>query len=430
MSPTIEEQLRDEMVEAAGLILPPSELVANVGRRLQRRNRRRGVIMSIAALAVVALVAVVVTAPRSPHSAPARPHTRRTLQPGPQVISPSVVHGPALIDTTTGRVMRAIRTVTLPDGRSPLQSMAAGDILYADSALTDGHDFSLYQRLVRVDGRSGRVAMSAARMRSPTAPYLAFGLVWVGDANRLLGMDPSTLVVRRTVTMPGDLASQIAAAGGYLWVAGWTHLDRVDPQSGQITQIAPTQPDLRYAAVTANGNGSTLLAGIKKLPEITTNLGSLASLNPTTGAVLSSRSHPGISDGIAGFVDGQLWLADRQGGMSGQVDEVDASTLASDHQFNADNEITVAVSDGRPWIGAANLYGRRGQPGALFECANPMTGAVAGQLSLRKYPGRPADALPSTTKTRPFFVAAGPHEIFATVNEDLVIYHADPACAP
>jgi hypothetical protein len=429
MSPTIEEQLREELVEAAGLIVPPSDLVANVGRRLQRRNRRRGAITSVAALAAVALVAVVATAPRSPHSAPARPHARRTLQPGPQVISPSVVHGPALIDTTTGRVVRAIRTVTLPDGRSPLQSMAAGDILYADAALTDGHDFSLYQRLVRVDGRTGRVTMSAARMRSPTAPYLAFGLVWVGDANRLLGMDPSTLVVRRTVAMPGDLASQIAAAGGYLWVAGWTHLDRVDPRSGQLTQLAPTQPDLRYAAVTANGSGSTLLAGIKKLPEITTNLGFLASLNPATGAVISSRSHPGISDGIAGFVDGRLWLADREGGLSGHVDEVDATTLTTGSQFTADNEMTIAVSNGRPWIGADNLDGRHGQPGALFECANPMTGAVAGQLSLRKYPGRSAYRLPATTKARPFFVAAGPHEIFATVNEDLVIYHADPACA-
>jgi hypothetical protein len=429
MMPTIEERLRDELVDAAGLILAPADLVANVNRRLRRRNRRRGVVATVAALVGIALIAAVATAPRSPHAASAgRPHPRRTLQPGPQIISPSVVHGPALIDTTTGRTVRAIRTVTLPGGRSPLQSIAAGDVLYADSALTDGRDFSQYQRLVRVDGRTGRVVMSSAMMRSPTAPYLAFGLVWVGDANRLLGLNPNTLVVRRALVLPGDLAGQITAAGGYLWVAGWTHLDRVDPHSGALTQIAPRSSNERYAGLAANGTGSMLFAAIKKLPEITTNVGSVARLSPTTGSVITSANLAGVNSVLAGITGTSLWMRADHPGLLGQIDKLNTSSLALDSPFGADNSIDVSVSNGVPWVGADGLGGTT-KHGSLFVCANPATGVAVGSLSLRRFPGRAYDGLPANTSA-PHFLAAGRHEIFATVNEDLVVYHADPACAP
>jgi hypothetical protein len=429
MTPTLEEQLRDELREAAAMIWPPSDLVDDVSRRLHRRFRRRVAMASVAAVAGAALATVIVVGQPGARVTTAHPHPHRSPQLRPSVVGPLVVHGATLTDTTSGRVLPAIRTVTLPGGRSPLHGVAYGDTLYADSALSDGHDFSEFERLVRVAGRTGRVIISSARMRSPTTPYVAFGLVWVADANRLLGFDPTTLVVRRTVTMPGDLAGQVTSAGGYLWVAGWTHLDRVDPSSGQLTQIAPTQADNRYAGVAANAGGTMLFAGIKKLPEITTNLGSLTSLNPTTGAVITTRSRPGITDGIAGVVDGEIWVGDHEGGTGGQVDQVNATSFAVNSPFMADNDISVVVSDGVPWISAANLDGRSGQSGALFECADPTTGTVRGQISLHKYPGRSANQLPATrTTSRPFFLAAGPHEIFATVDQILVIYRADPTC--
>jgi hypothetical protein len=431
MSDLLEDRLRDELAAAAMAVVPPGELVREVGQRLQRRRQRRRNLAGVAVVLVCAVAGAAVLSSSPGHHSTSSPkhrthHHHKTRLPQPPLPPAELVHGPPLLDTTTGAVFRAIRTIALPGGRSPINGMTVGDTFYGDATLYNGVDLGNFQRLVRVS-RSGQVVIGPVAMRAPTTPVLGYGSVWVADRHRLIGYDPSTLVIRRVVRLPGDLPGEVAAAGGYLWIAGWAYLDRVDPGTGGLTRLPPDSDTERFAGAAANTAGQLFTAS-SHLPDIMANVDTIERRNPATGAVLATRTRLGLgATDLAGVAGRGLWLGDTEPGVSGHVDRVDTSSLAVQSPVAAGSSIDVTVSNGVPWVSAAALTGP-GHAAAIFECLSPTTFVPLGQLSLRRYPGETAEQVPATAAVPEFF-AAGPHVMFASVDRVLVIYPADPRCA-
>jgi hypothetical protein len=270
--------------------------------------------------------------------------------------------------------------------------------------------------------------MSATHMSTPTTPLLAYGRVWVADGDRLLGYDPRSLVLRSALRFPGDLSGQVAAAGGYVWVAGWTHLDRVDPRSGQVMSIAPRRRNERYAGIVASSTGGTLIAAIEQLPESSQPAGAVTRLDPVTGVALASRELRGLGTGeLSGLAGGSVWLPIGHLEQVDRIAQVATGNLVVSTPFRAEDDLNVAVSNGVTWISAADLADNVGHA-ALFECVDPTTSDTLAQIALRSVPGRSTDGTPPGAGA-PRFVAAGPSALFATIGHAVVIYPADPGCA-
>jgi hypothetical protein len=432
MSDLLEDRLRDEMHAAAVALAPPAELVREVTARLRRRRSRRlGAAAGVALLVCVVGAVAVATSPQGRHTPSPTTHRIHRPRPGPRPVppveTPEVVHGPPLLDTTSGTTLHAIRTIALPGGRSPIKGMTVGDTFYGDATLYNGVDLGNFQRLVRVSA-SGQVLIGSVAMRAPTTPVLADDTVWVADRHRLIGYDATTLAVRTAVRLPGDLPGEVAAAGGYIWVAGWTHLDRLDPTDGRLTRLSPGSDTERFAGVAASSTGQLVTAS-SHLPDITANIDTVESRSPVTGAVLTTRTGLGLgATSLAGVAGRGLWLGDTVPGVSGRVDRLDIASLAVRSPVVTSGAVAVTVSNAVPWVSAADLDPPTGRP-ALFECLSPTSDAPLGQISLRRYPGVTADKVPATA-TVPTFIAAGPDVMFMAVDRVLVIYQADPGCSP
>jgi streptogramin lyase len=153
-----------------------------------------------------------------------------------------------VIDPATGR-LRAV-----DEGRPLTAAAATAREVWAISA-ADASALRINPRTARVGLRVPIVARPGYRSPTPSDLAIGFGAVWVLNANMgtLSRIDPRMRGVTATVRVaPDDVATQIAAGAGRVWVAGTDGtLTEVDPRSGKVAAVHTVARSLVDVAVAA-----------------------------------------------------------------------------------------------------------------------------------------------------------------------------------
>lgn len=162
----------------------------------------------------------------------------------------------------------------------------------------------------RIDLRSGAVRSTVEAALSngvATGQSLASGdgLIWMTDGSQLLGLDATTLAVRRT----GHLTSAVDDlwfGDGALWAAGqqpMSGVHRIDPES--VAETARVAADAVQIAFSERGVWLSAAAGPTEL-------------DPTTASVIGVLPPTDVLDSDAfaiGVLDGQVWVVYKGSGM-------------------------------------------------------------------------------------------------------------------
>jgi DNA-binding beta-propeller fold protein YncE len=209
------------LLEAAGRLGPPPDLV-----RLRRRHRRRLAGRAGLATAAAVLAAAVVVQGLGPFGRP-------TVRPGVPGLDRRIVDAVPVGPAAATKLVAAADAVWVPLDR--------------DAALGD--------LLVRVDPATDRVVARVPVGPGARAIAAGEGSLWVlrsqADRTDLLQLDPAGNQVARTRRLwtgraepTGAVAEHLAVAGGAVWVTGQQGLVRVDPGSGRVRMVLP---DSRYS---------------------------------------------------------------------------------------------------------------------------------------------------------------------------------------
>lgn len=166
-------------------------------------------------------------------------------------------------------------------------------------------DFSA-PTLVRIDAKTGAVTARIgvpARLPAESSVGVGAEAVWVltsGSPRRLLGVDPGTNAVARTLPAP-EGAVAVRAGHGSLWVTVATpgQVVRVDPASGEIV-----------ARVTVGRGASFLALGPDAVWVINSSDGTVSRVDPTTNTVRSTIkvSSSAISGGDIAAAADSVWV--------------------------------------------------------------------------------------------------------------------------
>lgn len=262
------------------------------------------------------------------------------------------------------------------------KAYAAGGSLYlAHTVPADEHTEEIYD-LNRVDPVSGRVLATHRFTSLLDDMVLADRSLWVtttsGPATSLWRLDPRSLAVRSSVTLPSSrhsegIAGSLAAAGDQLWV-GAGLLDRVSPATGRVVQaISPPHPGPVQLA--ANSSGHVLLASLGyRHPTY------IARLNPRTGAVVSrvTVAHSVSQPVLGGIVDGGAWIQNTVDART-TIWRINATTLATtpaSRRSTPSGRISVQVIDSVLWVTEP-----QGQDNLNY-CADPVTAQPRARLPL------------------------------------------------
>jgi virginiamycin B lyase len=159
-----------------------------------------------------------------------------------------------------------------------------------------------------------------------TADWVAISAdaVWVASTgpfavNRI---DPKTNARVASVELPGEACAGLAVGGGSLWVPLCTaqpSLARIDIEKNTVTSIFPVGPPAGEGGI-AYGAGSIWL--------IVDKLGSLARIDPESGAVLGTFHVPAGSYNPA-FLRGTVWVTHAGGSDVTGIDAATGKSLAT-----------------------------------------------------------------------------------------------------
>lgn len=225
--------------------------------------------------------------------------------------------------------------------------------------------------LARVNQATG--AIEAARRLDAGflgAPLAAGGSLWVtittaaGDS--LLRMNPADLAVTGNTGLGGrsfqGLGTNVAVAGGALWVSDGNRLTRVSPRTGTVLAVVAL-PGAYSSWVGASG--SDLVVGEAN----DSGVGSVQRRDPVTGALIASHPMLGVTaPRIGGVIGSGVWVSEPTG-LLGYVERFSIATMAPEPATDVEgtNGINVRVADGVTWVTDQASVNRN-------YCADPVTG--------------------------------------------------------
>jgi hypothetical protein len=320
------------------------------------------------AIAVAVVGLVVVGHGRGRSASPVRHSARPTV--GKQVLFPVLKYPPAAY-ASDGSVYVVVYSGSgetwvvpkpLPAGHVAVQAPIsigpdnlAGDVdhmLVAAGRLwvtaTRGHTTDL----LWTDARFGSWSVFSTRLSGPAAPRRDIGPL---GANRSVG--------------------SMAVAGGWLWVANGTSLDRISLSNPRVTTriVLGSLLMARGGYVAADPTGRVLLVSED---------GYIQRRDPHSGAVIATAGpfdHGAITPQIGGIIDGGAWISDATG-VGGRVARLDVNMLKPTPipaaLARASNTIQARVISGILWITHVG-DGKR-----LNYCGDPATGRPRAPLSL------------------------------------------------
>jgi hypothetical protein len=276
--------------------------------------------------------------------------------------------------------------------------------------------------ITRVDPAAGRAGPSR-RVAQATAMGFGGGLLWTAGRSpsprpgrpMLLALDPVTLAVVHTVTVPqppGWGLSGIAYAGGLIWVAGIHALTAVNPATARVAATVPLGSTGYFTGVAAPPGG-TVLWSTEGSPG--GGLIAIQARNPRTGAVLAGTKGPvgGAAGAQIAAATGHAWLAIPTGLLGTYVKVSEhggrlAEIPPREHHVFA-NGISVYLAGRRLWI----LDGMSGS----IACASDATGRILA-------------AVYDTAMSVSDLAVLAPDRLAMPINGKIVIARPRPACGP
>lgn len=243
--------------------------------------------------------------------------------------------------------------------------------------------------LARASRQTGAILAHRQVPGSVGSILAAAGSLWVTTSRwssatagrfKLWRLDPRSLALRGSTWVSG---SSMVVAGGHLWLAGGSRLERVDLASGAVTARLALSGQ-SWADVGTDEAGSVLLVGVADGE----GGGHVERRSPYDGALLAkSAALSGVaSPDVGAVIDGQIWLSESTG-MMGYVQRYRLSTLGpagrpcvegadSGSCTQGTNGIRARVANGLVWITDPPGGPRRNA------CIDPATGRHLAPLPL------------------------------------------------
>jgi virginiamycin B lyase len=211
-------------------------------------------------------------------------------------------------------------------------------------------------RLLRIDLKTGKIVARIAVGGSPGGVIAAVGAVWVHDweHGRLLKVDTRTNRVVGTLKT-GTNNSDIALAGASVWtIDDHGQLLRVDPETAAVTRrlslgAAATLPSDPPSGSTLAGAGDTLW--------VVAGDGDIAELDARTGHILGRARGPAlpVEGSRRAVADASgLWISSP---FRRQIIHIDARTRRATHLRVPGDPGSLAIVDGRIWVGTLHDTG-------------------------------------------------------------------------
>ncbi|HET7173987.1 MAG TPA: hypothetical protein VFI30_06900 [Nocardioidaceae bacterium] len=217
--------------------------------------------------------------------------------------------------------------------------------------------------LARASRQTGAI-LAHRRLPGNVGPILAAaGSLWVttsrwsaakADRFELWRLDPRSLALRGSSRVSG---SSMVVAGGHLWLAGDSRLERVSLASGTVTARLAL-PGQSWADVGTDQAGSVLVVGVADGE----GRGHVERRSPYDGALLATSTalYGVASPEVGAVIGGRIWLSEATG-MMGYVRRYRLSTLAptgrscvegadSGSCTQGTNGISARVANGLVWI--------------------------------------------------------------------------------
>jgi hypothetical protein len=270
--------------------------------------------------------------------------------------------------------LTALKWIRVPGGT--WQVLAGGGALFTESAGPGATVIS------RVDPATGRVG-PATRISGAVAMAYGGGLLWItrgaprATTTTVLALDPVTLTVRRTVTLPeapGLGTEELAYAGGVLWVATSRTLIGIDPVTAMPARRVPVtaEPGGSFTEVAASADGTALWTS-----EDSGGGGPIAVQlrNPDTGAELAATSYPagGLGGAQIAAAGGRAWLAYATGNLGSYFEATsEDGRLTETRPPAGSGEFTNSV---RVYLAGQQLWITDGMSG-MIACAAGSTGRI------------------------------------------------------
>jgi glutamine cyclotransferase len=128
--------------------------------------------------------------------------------------------------------------------------------------------------------------------------------VWAATGARLIGIDPGTGAIARTIDRPGDAGT--AFDGKYLYQIVEARIDKIDPASGEVVASIPA-PGRGKDSGLAWAEGSLWVGQYRDR--------TIHQVDPATGKVLRTIESNRFVTGVS-WVDGDLWHGTWEGEQS------------------------------------------------------------------------------------------------------------------
>lgn len=291
-------------------------------------RRARGLVRRRRVLGAVAAAVVVVAGTTAGLAAVGGPTPRSELRTVSPPTSGTVPGTSTSTTPSTTSPTTSPRGAAVPAGWQLVEPIEADHAVYATATapLGAGGQPPSQSVIVRfpVDGSTG--ATSAVLPPVGQVLYQA-GRLWVaaglaGSDNathELVELDPITLQTMRTVAL-GAPPESLAASGDSVWVGTSTGLlERVDTGSGTIGLRLPGSYEVTSLALSPDG---------QVLYEAINNSLTVIERDASSGAVLHSKTLPGIAGGRLDAAPGVVWVHFATG-MADEVQELRVSDLSS-----------------------------------------------------------------------------------------------------
>jgi hypothetical protein len=240
-------------------------------------------------------------------------------------------------------------------------------------------------KLTRIDRSSGAATTVADPTNANTFAATSAGL-WIAAGPDIAGatpnsrsltlLDPTTLAVKRQVSLPGQPGSdmnagpQLAGGPGLLWFGYGNGLYRLNPDTGATLssqQLAGTATSLSI-----DPSGQRLYVGVGPSQ---TQAATVIELDASTGNRIASAPTGGAGLGgphVAAALDG-VWVSYATG-MKGQVEHRRTADLSqTGHPIVTSNTIRAVVGTNALWL----VDGMAQQ----LSCADPATGAIRASVA-------------------------------------------------
>jgi hypothetical protein len=315
------------------------------------------------------------------------------------------------------------RTIQMPDSFTGAM-VSVGETLYL---LSSGQPYpDGWTRLSRLDAVTGTVTTSRA-LRGIFAITTGGGYVWISvndgpvRPSSVLQLDPTTLATVHSVPLPHtpnssgqtgnvEMATNMAYAGGLLWVGFSRSVLAIDPATGTVVRSVAQDGEFTYE-VAASPNGRTLwtsgyLSDTRTVPVDLRDARTGAVLASTT--TVANRFVP-TTAGTWVTVVGGMMASD---GFLAQTGHRLQSTDLHAERPLATNALALTAAAGVLWLTDYHVV----------QCADLATGRIEAGSTNGGLPAYgPATDLPSNQLA---IVAAAPD----TGQQEVLIAHPKPSC--